>query len=306
MAVVVRDSAFTLGLSFSGFGGVFTADFSVAIKRRCASFSLYCSSGFSAMPISRMVGRCIYCDSTDGLTREHVIPQGLGGRLVPDDEHEAIVLGDASCAECTKITRRLEGICLGKMMGHFRAKAGMTRKDRRTETRRVKYTDLQGVASFEDVPVKDIPAILMLPIFFEAGVFSEQPIGGPYKIAHWLAVEDTKSPAMHSDRGIGAAGHGPADYARLLAKISLGYAVAVRGIDSFTPLVRNFILGKANDEFGHWVSGLPQEPPSANLHEIALVPLKKNKTGEIYVAADIRLFAMYGAPRNYVVVGLLR
>src|SRR4030095_5099103 len=102
---------------------------------------------------ARIVGRCIYCDSTDGLTREHIIPEGLGGRVAPDGGHEALVLGGASCARCTKITRTLEGLCLGKMLGHFRARAGMVRKDRKTETRRVKVRKLDGSETFEDMPV---------------------------------------------------------------------------------------------------------------------------------------------------------
>jgi hypothetical protein len=220
------------------------------------------------MAMSRKVGRCIYCDSTDGLTREHVIPEGLGGRLAPDGQHEALVLGDASCRCCTKITRDLEGVCLGKMMGLFRAKADMVRKERKTETRKVKYLDTNGADAYEEVALTDLPAVLVLPVFYEAGLTSGQPIGGPYKIRIWAKVIDGTAAALRPDQGLAAAGIGPGDYGRQLAKIALGYAIAHFGIDGFKPLVRDFILGKNNDHFGHWIGGrgdADEEAPSSSL-----------------------------------------
>ena len=95
--------------------------------------------------MSRTVGRCIYCDSTNQFTREHVLPEGLGGRIPLDGQHEALVLREASCASCTEKTSALEGLCLGKRMGLFRSKAGLVRKDRASEIKRVKYTDAEGV-----------------------------------------------------------------------------------------------------------------------------------------------------------------
>jgi hypothetical protein len=255
---------------------------------------------------SRTIGRCIYCDSTDGLTREHVIPEGIGGRWSPDGQHEALVLGKASCKSCREITRTLEGVCQGKMMGHFRAKAGLVRKDRQSNTRRVKYQDATGIETCEDVTLSDLPSALMLPVFYDAGLFSGQPIGGPYKIRHWLKVIDGNATALRPDQGLVAAGSAPGDYGRLLAKIGLGYAVAYFGIDGFKPLVRDFILGKNNDQFGHWICGrgdAAEDPPSPHMHEIGLRPITDKLTQTEYVAADIRLFAMYGDPRNYVVVG---
>ena len=51
------------------------------------------------MSQSLKVGFCVYCGAQDGLTREHVLPYGLGGDQV---------LGDASCGDCAEITSRLE------------------------------------------------------------------------------------------------------------------------------------------------------------------------------------------------------
>ena len=73
---------------------------------------------------ARLVGRCIYCDGTDGLTREHVIPRGLMGNISPDAQHEALVLGKASCATCTPITRDLEGRVPRSDDGAFPSESG--------------------------------------------------------------------------------------------------------------------------------------------------------------------------------------
>src|SRR5229473_1218955 len=49
---------------------------------------------------STEIGKCIYCGTTEGdLTEEHVTPFGLSGRLV---------LLNASCRSCAKITSALE------------------------------------------------------------------------------------------------------------------------------------------------------------------------------------------------------
>ena len=159
--------------------------------------------------------------------------------------------------------------------------------------------------SDEDVALPDLPAVLFLTGFYEAGLFSGQPIGTQYKIRHWVKHFGEGAAALKPDQGLTVAEIVPGDYGRLLAKICLGYAVAILGIDGFKPLVRDFILGKNNDEFGHWIggSGNTDEPPSSALHEIGLRPITHKATQVEYVVAEIRLFAMFGAPRNYVIVG---
>ena len=33
----------------------------------------------SSTPLSKYIGKCVYCGSTDNLTDEHIVPPGLGG-----------------------------------------------------------------------------------------------------------------------------------------------------------------------------------------------------------------------------------
>ena len=113
----------------------------------------------------KYVGRCIYCDSTERLTDEHVIPEGLKGNLI---------LREASCVPCQKITCAIEGQVLGKMMGHFRAATGMRRKDRRTKTCMVALDDGSRV----ELDVSASP-VLMLPAYGEPGFIGGRDIGAP-------------------------------------------------------------------------------------------------------------------------------
>ena len=47
------------------------------------------------------VGACIYCGRKDiELSREHVMPRGLGGNWAPDGMANALVLKNASCKSC--------------------------------------------------------------------------------------------------------------------------------------------------------------------------------------------------------------
>jgi hypothetical protein len=53
------------------------------------------------------IGSCIYCAATDGLSKEHVLPYGLGGDLV---------LHEASCSNCRDATSKIE---LQLLRGHW-------------------------------------------------------------------------------------------------------------------------------------------------------------------------------------------
>src|SRR5947208_13602278 len=79
------------------------------------------------------VGACIYCGETRGpLTREHVLPRGLGGNWAPEGYSDAFVLQHATCSSCSQITQNIEDECLRSMMDPGRARLGLKRKDRIT------------------------------------------------------------------------------------------------------------------------------------------------------------------------------
>jgi hypothetical protein len=53
--------------------------------------------------VYQSVGSCIYCGSTQQLSKEHALPLGLGGNYI---------LPNASCEKCRKITEAFEHTCL--------------------------------------------------------------------------------------------------------------------------------------------------------------------------------------------------
>lgn len=62
-------------------------------------------------------GKCIYCGRDDTeLTDEHIVPFGLGGKLV---------LEQASCKACAKVTGKVEGARLRAMFAPLRSRAGL-------------------------------------------------------------------------------------------------------------------------------------------------------------------------------------
>ena len=68
------------------------------------------------------VGFCIYCGAKKydtkrpvrSLATEHIIPEGLGGKLI---------LPEAACAKCEGITASFEGACQRRIFGPLRIKA---------------------------------------------------------------------------------------------------------------------------------------------------------------------------------------
>lgn len=250
----------------------------------------------------KYVGRCIYCDSTENLSREHVIPQGLGGAVALTGYHEAMVLGDASCETCRRITHSFETEIQHKMMGHFRAATGLMSKRSQRPTRQIKLVGVDGQESSEEVDVSDIPATLLLPVFQNAGFLEGKLPDGHTRMA--LKTIVTQPGSLRITPGIKAtvAGLDPLQYSRMLAKIALGFNVWMIGLDAFEPMVRRFIRGEANEELGHWIGGAPDEPiDGAVLHDLrhSFTPYR----GATYASARIRLFALWGGPSYDVIVG---
>jgi hypothetical protein len=254
----------------------------------------------------QVVDRCIYCDSTTPpLTREHVLPSGLGGRKSPRGWHEALILHRASCETCRLILHELETECLAKMMGLFRAKTGLSQSLKGRKTARVRIMAPDGKAYEDHLSLVDIPEILMLPRYSRAGILDNRPIQPVYHIDLWAAARLGRALPTGKGHSIPAAGMGPDRFAQMLAKIALGTAVAILGMDTVAPLVRNFILRKPN-EFGYWVGGRAGEPHESpdpsSLHTLRL----RWVDGTPFIAVDVRLFASHGGPTNYVIVGCAR
>lgn len=253
------------------------------------------------------VGACIYCgDTNPPLTREHILPRGLGGNQAPTGLNAALVLQKATCERCRLITSKIEDECLRRMMDYARARLGLKRKDRSKAVMEMKLHRPDGTTERRDVDPGEVLGPVIIPSYYEAGALTDKPFTDIAPCDYKIIVV---APARGSIR------NEPADvsvelsadskkFAQMLAKIALGMAVARFGITGFMPTVRNFILNNPN-EYGHWVGGFAgtqrYEPPVTELHS-ALVQTKQVSAGT-FIIVEIRLFAAYGGPTNYVIVG---
>jgi HNH endonuclease len=100
------------------------------------------------------VGRCIYCGTSTGeLTDEHIIPLALGGNMV---------LPQASCRDCAKITGQIEGFNLEARRGIFgplrlRLKLPTRHPKKRPENVEYDITDSGGKTRTISVSAYDVP-----------------------------------------------------------------------------------------------------------------------------------------------------
>lgn len=253
------------------------------------------------------VGACIYCgDKTPPLSREHVLPRGLGGNEAPEGYSNALVLQNASCEKCRRVTQKIEEQCLLSMMGPGRVKLGLKKKDRVSSTTKSHIDKLDGTNEERELNWSYVPGPVVIPSFYEAGALTNKPVPDVAPCDYKIIVVAPATRKVHD--GVARVGvtlsANSQVFAQMLAKIALGVVVARLGITGFEPLVLEFILTKPN-EYGRWVGGFAgsnrAEPRTAEFHTVNL----KANAGPLgaYVIVEVRLFAEFGGPTNYVVVG---
>jgi hypothetical protein len=231
------------------------------------------------------------------------MPRGLGGKWAPEGHNDALVLRRASCEACREITHGIEEDCLTSMWPQIRHRLGLREKNRNPGV--ILTTAILPDGKKEDrlLNADDIHAPIAIPVFGEPGVLTNRPIQqmAPYDIEILLKVPANPS-AMEGLHKLGIRFMVTAPrFAQMLAKIGLGLAVAKYGIGGFQPLVQDFIRSRS-EEYGHWVGGYKEiGAASSSLHKITLS--ERKAPAGLFIIAFIRLFAEFGAPTNYVVVG---
>jgi hypothetical protein len=251
------------------------------------------------------IGKCIYCeDPSPPLTREHILPRGLGGNEAPDGLSNTLVLNNASCQSCQNITKQIENACLVAMMGPGRAKLGLRRKDRLQSTTMAHVDRHDGSSEDREIAWDHVPGAIVLPSFYEAPILSGAFVPEFPPCDYQFCVV-APARAMSTDtRRVGVSLMADAKmFARMLAKIGLGVTVAHLGMQGYKTLVRELIL---NDSHQHgFVGGFAgtnhSDPKTSNSHTIRLIT--NNRIPGQFIIAEIRLFAEFNGPTNYVVVG---
>jgi hypothetical protein len=199
---------------------------------------------------AQSIGQCIYCGSKENLSREHVVPFGLGGDLV---------LRDASCQICSIETSKLE---LRLLRGHwwpYRLHLGMPSR-RSNEVVpdlliKIKRSDATSFNAYLPMNQQSVAMVLEFdPPSILSGVIRNDPPGAPRMAMKVLSalpnkvqnheVEYQLSPKDQIEIPVN---YSVTDLCRFLAKVAHGYAISRRGLDACSEFfLAPLILGKTD------------------------------------------------------------
>jgi hypothetical protein len=162
----------------------------------------------------------------------------------------------------------------------------------------------EGSSEDREVAWDDVPGAITIPSFYEAPILTGAPIPEFPPCDYQFHVLAPAHAVPEDARRIGVSIVADSRmFARMLGKIGLGIAVARLGMQGYEPLVRALIL---NGSFQHGLVGgfagrSRAEPQTTSLHTLRLVT-NDGLPGR-FIIAEIRLFAEFNGPTNYVVVG---
>lgn len=247
-------------------------------------------------------GKCIYCDATDGLTTEHIIPFGLGGTLE---------LPKASCVRCAAETSRVErSILRGELrpVRIFRAMQSR-RKHKDAPSSYPLVVVRNGLEETVDLPLEKYPILVHFPDFAPARLAVGAQSKPGIDVAGIVTVSFGPDPnsvlfEMGATTIKSHVNTHPAQFARLVAKIAYSMAAATGALSLLqepSP-IRGVILG-TNTHIGDYVGTLtyPLSAHDGQLHRIVI--LSDINIG--HLVADVQLFSDSHAPRYGVLLGRL-
>ncbi len=281
------------------------------------------------------IGYCIFCCASDvPLSKEHIIPEAIGGKLV---------IRHATCAKCRDVHQKFEPACLKGIMDPIRSRLGLhgKRPKKRPKEYELRITPQNALDRYERLSLAEHPLSLQLICFQPAGsisgipeftsnerseinafmtdrlVFDPAKFGRPdaAKVPLFWTYPPKEELFKFNDRYDGqqidfGGGFPLMKFSRMLAKIAHSYAVAEIGPSSFNPFLLDFMKHGSRDPFflvgGEYrINGdkVETHPPSEARHVLRLSH-SRFANADILLA-HVRLFADLGAPQYHVVVGQL-
>lgn len=250
------------------------------------------------------VGFCIYCEATDCLTDEHIVPLGFGGRLL---------LPKASCRRCNEWTSKAERACLRTMYGPLRLLYGLP--SRRLTDRpealplNVKRTPTSGW-ELVAVPQEKYPFLVLFPKMEKPGcitgadmsaagcaVASKFWIRGASPSYEFKSLLDRLVREMSVYAVMPEARHDVPAFCHVLSKIAFAYAVAELGFQVAKSPVSRFATDGDLTHCRYFLGGDgEQQPPSSMLHKLSIHFLPSYPRPVV----RLRLLAKLGTP-SYLV-----
>jgi len=247
------------------------------------------------------LGRCLYCQTTElrpgsglPLSAEHIVAEGLGGTLI---------LPEASCESCAKLTCTIEGSILRTVLLAPRRKLRIRSKRKAAKDDPIPVTFIRdGKEITTEVKISGHPTVLVLNRLSPPRLISWGRGGHVGFWAHGLGyLRDIKSgtaiptPIFDTLR-----------FCQMLAKIAHCFAVAeLRDrIEPFLPryILHEFVGTDVNLDGYEWVGGSDANcSPDKAMHTLGWEIVTFGS--ERYVVISIRLFGNLESPIYRVVVG---
>ena len=235
---------------------------------------------------------CIYCLATGvPRTEEHLIPQCLGGRLV---------LRDAVCEPCRRVTGRLEQATLDREFVVPKTLLALKRRRARGKgPSRLPAVTLVGTKSPSTLTAETFPRGFSLPAFEPAVALAG--VDGTQALPRIDFVDCRLNLGTPTERNIAAAPPllEPRAYATAIAKWAYSLAVAERGLACCdTRAMRDLLLGKRADVFSFVGTPAPRVAASREwLHDVSV-----REQGP-WLKVTLALFASAGMTPYEVVIG---
>lgn len=246
------------------------------------------------------VDRCIYCGAVDApLSDEHIVPFGLGGKLI---------LPKSSCDSCAKITSQFEQKVMRGFLDHGRQALGVKGRKRRKQERptALNQTYIGPAKSTieKEVPIEQAAKVMTFPLIPYPRFL--MPLSPPTSAS---GIEVYGVDTIHFGLGEAFANRPPSaegvrirdridviSFGRLLAKIAHGYHVALNGVASSlqSPLIP-IILGKKSD-FRNWVGGIEENHLGfkASIRHVLDSTTFEDDDGAEGLAVTVKLFSPSG------------
>jgi hypothetical protein len=249
----------------------------------------------SGSKILAIINKCIYCNSTENLSDEHIIPYGLGGNLV---------LAKASCQKCGEITSRFELDVLRKMFVTLRSAQNLPTRGMLPSRFNTKVL-LKDKSQEETVPLLPEYLPVFFPLYKPPAFFDGRPVINGIQIEghHSVLMSHPDQVKCLNEEGITQLKHeihfACGSFERLLSKIAYCYAVSQYGLDGIKEkIILPVILGH-DTEFNKYVGldNLNDIPVTSHFHRIKLV-----ERGNL-ILGYVQLFGIFGSPYYTIVIG---
>ena len=244
------------------------------------------------------LGKCMYCGSTSELSKEHIIPYGLGGPGV---------MPKSSCSECADITSKFEREVLkGPLLG-LRAYMRLSRRKKGLPKKLPFIVIKNGEEKVINIPITEHPIMLIFPVFSIPSKLSNKKVKGISITGTALynfgtPIKEVMEKYDADDFKVTESSK-PVAFARLIAKIAWGIAIA-SGYDNQLDInLRDSILYEPNN-IGQWVGTYTDPLEIENPNMMHMINIREDYDKGILLA-EIKLFANSPTPKYGVILGKL-